>query len=257
MIERLARLGYASIGVVYMIVGGFAVAAGLGTRGSTGGHADAFHLIRDQPFGRTILVVIAAGLLGYALWRLVSAATDNENRGDDPKGLAVRLGSAFRGLAYGAMTFEVVQMIRGGGGGSGGGEEAQTKHGAARLMDAPFGRWLVAAIGLGIVLYGAYQLYAAWDAKLSKRLSLGKMDDRVRRKVVAISRFGIGARGIVFFVIGGSLVMAALRHNADAAHGITGALAELPPPLLVAVGFGLVAYGVYALVNARYRRITA
>jgi hypothetical protein len=83
------------------------------------------------------------------------------------------------------------------------------------------------------------------------------MDARVRRKVVAISRFGIGARGIVFFVIGGSLVIAALRHNPSDAHGTTGALQELPHPLLVVVGFGLAAYGVYALVNARYRRIKA
>ncbi len=255
MIERLARLGYASIGIVYMIVGGFAVAAGLGKRGATGGHADAFAFIRDQPFGKVLLVVIAFGLTGYALWRLVSAATDNEHRGDHAKGLAIRLGSAFRGLAYGAMTFEVVSMIRGHG--SGPGEDQQAQHWTSRLMNAPFGRWLVAAVGLGIVGYGAYQLYAAWDAKLSKRLSLGRIDDRVLGKVIAISRFGIGARGLVFFVIGGSLVLAAVRHNANAANGTTGALQELPHPLLVVVGFGLAAYGVYALVNARYRRIKA
>lgn len=255
MIERLARLGYASIGIVYMIVGGFAVAAGLGQRGSTGGHADAFAFIRDQPFGKVLLAIIAFGLTGYALWRFVSAATDNENRGDRPKGLAIRLGSAFRGLAYGAMTFEIVRMIRGHGQGSG--EDQQAQHWTARLMDAPFGRWLVAAVGLGIVGYGAYQLYAAWDSKLSKRLSLGQIDARVLRKVIAISRFGIGARGVVFLVIGGSLVMAAVRHNANAAHGTTGALQELPHPVLVVVGFGLAAYGVYALVNARYRRIKA
>jgi hypothetical protein len=111
-------------------------------------------------------------------------------------------------------------------------------------------------VGLGIVAYGAYQLYAAWDAKLSKRLSLGEIDGRVRRKVVAVSRFGIGARGLVFFVIGGSLVVAAVKHNPDAARGTSGALASLPDPVLVVVGIGLAAYGVYALVNARYRRIT-
>lgn len=256
VIERLARLGYASIGVVYMIVGGFAVAGGLGKRGSTGSHSDAFAFIKEQPFGKVILVVIAAGLAGYTLWRFVSAATDNENRGKDAKGIGVRLGSAGRGLAYAVMAIEVVRMImdQGGNGGSG---EQQAEHWTARLMQAPFGRWLVAAVGLGIVGYGAYQLYAAWDSKLSKRISLGEIDNRVRRKVIAISRFGIGARGLVFFIIGGSLVMAAFRHNAQAAHGTTGALQELPLPVLVVVGFGLAAYGGYALVNARYRRIRA
>lgn len=256
IIERLARLGYASIGVVYIIVGTFAVAAALGKRGSTGGHADAFAFIRDQPFGRTMLVVIAFGLAGYTLWRFVSAATDNEHRGSDAKGLGVRLGSAGRGLIYAGLAVEVVRMAMGKGS-SGGGGDQQAQHWTARLLDAPFGRWLLAAVGLGVVGYGAYQLYAAWDSKLSKRISLGDIDNRVRRKVIAISRFGIGARGFVFFIVGGSLVIAALRHSAQSAHGSTGAMQELPQPLLVVVGLGLAAYGVYGLVNARYRRIHA
>jgi hypothetical protein len=255
MIERLARLGYASIGVVYMIVGGLAAAAGLGKGGSTGGHESALLVILRQPFGKVALGIIALGLVGYTLWRFASAFSDSENRGSDTKGWAIRAASVGRGLVYGLITIEVVRlMMNGRGGGSGGEQEA--KHWTARLMEQPFGPWLVGAVGLGIVAYGAYQLYAAWDAKLSKRLSLGEIDDRVRRKVVAISRFGIGARALVFFVIGGSLVVAAMKKSPDAAHGTSGALASLPDPLLAVVGVGLAAYGVYALVNARYRRIT-
>lgn len=254
MIERLARLGYASIGIVYMIVGGLAAAAGLGKGGSTGGQKSALLVILRQPFGRIALGVIALGLVGYTLWRLVSAATDSEHRGSDAKGLAIRAASAGRGLIYGAITIEVVRLMMHRGGGSSG--DRQAKHWAARLMEQPLGPWLVGAAGLGIVAYGAYQLYAAWDAKLSKRLSLGEMDDRVRRKVVAVSRFGIGARGLVFFVIGGSVVVAAVKHNPGAVRGTSGALASLPDPVLAVVGIGLAAYGVYALVNARYRRIT-
>lgn len=256
MIERLARLGYASIGIVYMIVGGFSIAAGLGRRGSTGGHKDAFALIRDQPFGRILLAIIALGMIGYVLWRFVSAVTDNENRGNDAKGLGVRIASVARGLVYAALAVEVIRMAMNKGGGGSGGEQ-QAKHWSARLMEQPFGQWLLAAVGLGVVAYGAYQLYAAWDSKLSKRISLGEIDSSVRHQVIAISRFGIGARGMVFFIIGGSLVLAAFKHDAQAAHGTTGALQALPPPLLVVMGFGLVAYGVYALVNAKYRRIKA
>ena len=253
-IPKLARLGYASVGVVFMFAGVFAAMAGLGRGGSTGGHSNAFAFIRDQPFGKVALAVIVLGLLGYTLWRFLSAFSDSENRGSDAKGFAIRAGGAGRGVIYAIFAFEVIRMLTKGSSGSGG--EQQAKHWTAAIMEKPFGPWLVGAVGLGIVLYGAYQLYAAWDAKLSKRLSLGQMDDRVRRKVVAISRFGIGARGVVFFVVGGSLVMAAVKHNPQAAHSTSGALAALPKPLLVLVGIGLAAYGVYALVNARYRRIS-
>jgi hypothetical protein len=256
MIERLARLGYASIGIVYMIVGGFAVARGMGQRGSAGGQKDAFAFILHQPFGRVLLTVLAAGLVGYVLWRFVSAITDSEHRGSDMKGIGIRAGGFSRGIVYSVMAFEVMRMIaRNRSSGTDG--EQQAQHWTARLMQQPFGRSLLALAGLGVVAYGAYQLYAAWDAKLSKRISLGELDARVRNKVISISRFGIGARGLVFLVIGGSLVLAALRHNAEAAHGTAGALQELPTPLLILTGIGLAAYGVYALVNAKYRRITA
>lgn len=255
MIERLARLGYASIGIVYMIVGGLAAAAGLGQGGSTGGHERALLVILRQPFGKVALGVIALGLVGYVLWRFVSAFTDSEHRGSDAKGFAIRAASIGRGLIYSAIIIEVIRLMTNRGAGSGGGDR-ETQHWTARLMEQPFGPWLVGAVGLGVVGYGAYQLYAAWDAKLSKRLNLGEIDDRVRRKVVTVSRFGIGARGLVFVVIGASLVMAAVRHNPSAAHGTSGALASLPDPVLAVVGVGLAAYGVYALVNARYRRIT-
>jgi hypothetical protein len=254
IIERLARLGYASVGIVYMIVGGFAVAAGLGERGQAGSQSDAFAFILRQPFGRALLIAIAVGLCGYVLWRFTSAVMDDEHRGNDAKGIGIRLGSFGRGIVYAVLAVEAIRMAmhRGGGGRAG---EQQTRHWTGRLMNAPFGQWLLAAVGLGVVGYGAYQLYKAWDSKLSKRIRVGEIDGRVRRKVIAISRFGIGARGVVFIVIGGSLLIAAFKHNPGAAHNSTGALQILPPAMLTVVGAGLAAYGVYAMVNARYRRM--
>jgi hypothetical protein len=245
VIERLARLGYASIGIVYMLVGAFAF---FRQRHRVGGQESAFAFIAHQPFGRIAVVVMTLGLAGYAFWRILSAITDSERRGNDAKGLALRAGSFFRGLAYAWIAVELVR------GGKSHGDKA--RHWTATVMDKPFGVWLVALAGLGILAYGVYQLYAAWDAKLSKRIRLGAMDARVRTKVVAISRFGIGARGAVFLIVGFSLVRAAWHHTAAAVHGTSGALRVLPDVVLIPVGAGLIAYGIYALVNARYRRIT-
>jgi hypothetical protein len=248
MIERLARLGYLSIGIVY-IIAGLLAAAGGSTRGPKG----AFTFIRHQPFGRVALAVIVIGLAGYALWRFIDGIADSEDRGSDAKAIAVRIGSVARGVVYAAIAIEV---LRGGGGGG-----DKTKHWTARLMEKPFGRWIVAVAGLAFVGAAAYQLYRAFSAKLSKRLHLDSLDASLRRNVVAISRFGIGARGIIFFLIGGSLIVAALRYDPSAAEGTPGALHDLAQPFggipLVIVGVGLAAYGVYAFVNARYRSIRA
>jgi Domain of Unknown Function (DUF1206) len=260
MVERLARLGYVSIGVVYLIAGWFTAMAGLGRGSVKADHHDAFAAIREQPFGRTMLAVIAAGLLGYALWRLVAGVTDSDARGGDAKGIGVRISSVLRGLVHAAIALEVIRMIRGHGG-SGEGSDAKAKHWTAELMDKPFGVWLVGAIGLTIVAYGAYQLYRAFESKLGKRIHIDDLEPDAKRKVVAISRFGIAARGVVFFIIGGSIVIAAVRHNPSEAQGMTGALRQIAEPfggaLLVLAGIGLAAYGLFAFVNARYRSIRA
>src|SRR5688500_2806300 len=232
-----------------------AAASGLGKGGGTTDHEGAIQYLLDKPFGKPVLVIMILGLIGYALWLLASGFADSDRRGSKPKGLAIRVGQAFRGLVYGLFVIEIVRLLARGK--SPEGSEQKADHWTGRLMEQPFGRTMVAMVGLAIIGYGAYQLYRAWESKLSKRLHLGEMKVSTERKVVAISRVGIGARGIVLLVVGGSLLIAAMRHNPSSAHGTQGALGELRSPLLVAVGIGFMAYGVYAFVNARYRAINA
>jgi len=254
IIERLARLGFASVGTVYLIIGFLAAAAGAGKGGKTTGHEGAVSYLLEKPLGKPVLIVMILGLAGYALWLFASAFMDSDRRGSKAKGLAIRAGAFFRGLIYVGFTFEIIRILRGHR--SSGGGDSQAQHWTATIMEKPLGPWLVVAAGLGVIGYGAYQLYRAWEAKLSKRLHLGEMKPATERKVVLVSRIGIGARGLVFLMVGGSLVIAGLRHNPGAAHTTSGAMGELPPPALIAVGIGLMAYGVYAFVNARYRSIS-
>jgi hypothetical protein len=252
MIERLARLGYASIGIVYALVGILAIANARGERSSPGGQGAAAEFLLHQPFGRLMLTVIALGLAGYAFWRVASALNDREAEGDGTKGIASRLFSAFRGLLYASLAVEIARIALRGSNASGGGD-VQTHHWSARAMEHPGGRVALALAGLGAVGYGAWQLYAAWSSKLSKHLRLGSLDASMRRRIVAVSRFGIAARGVVLFIIGGSFVIAAVHHDASEARGTAEALAVLSPSMLAVIGVGFIAYGVYALVNARYR----
>ena len=255
-VERLARVGYAAKGLVYLLVGGLAARAALGAGGRTTDSGGALQSLGSGAGGKLLLALVAAGLLGYALWRVIAAATDAEAKGDDAKGLAQRLAGAGRGLLYVGLALQALRLLRGGGAEGGSRAEDWT----ARLMAAPAGRWLVAAVGLGVVGYALYQLYRAYASKVRKHLDLSTLGADGQRLVVALGRFGIGARGVVFLVIGWFLVRAARQADASEASGVGEALRTLSAQshgkwVLAVTGLGFVAYGLYQFANARYRRI--
>jgi H+/Cl- antiporter ClcA len=77
-----------------------------------------------------------------------------------------------------------------------------------------------------------------------------------------MGRLGFAARGIVFLVIGGFLVAAAIHSRASQARGLGGALDALAAQpfgwiLLAVTAAGLFAFGAFSMVEARYRHIDA
>ena len=259
-VERLARLGYMAKGVVYVLVGLVAAQVGLTSRGGrVEGSQGALERILHAPMGRVALGVVALGLVGYALWGFVRAALDPEGHGDDGAGAMLkRVGYAITGVTHTLLAWQAVRLLRGTGGGGGDNTSGWT----ATVMDKPLGRWLVAAAGLGIAGYGIRQLVRAWREKVGEKLDLSQLSGEQSRWVVRLGRFGLGARGVVFVMIGWFLVRAAMTHDPGKARGLEGALRTLGeqpygPWLLGIVGLGLAAYGLYEVVQGRYRRIRA
>jgi hypothetical protein len=207
-----------------------------------------------------VVFLVGVGLLGYAAWRLVEAATGAEGEGDGAKGYAVRAGHAGSGVLYGALGVWAVRLLAGRESAASAGDGARTDDWTARLMALPAGRALVAAAGVAVAGYGVYQLYKAAKKDVRKRLALTGVGADTERWIVRVGRFGIGARGVVFAIVGGFLGLAALRRDPGQAGGLPEALAavERAPSgglLLALVALGLMAYGVYQLVNARWRRV--
>jgi hypothetical protein len=256
-IERLARVGFAAKALLYGIVGVLAFRAAFSSGGATIGSRGALASLVRHPFGGIVLIVIAAGLFGYAAWRLIEAWVDPERRGTSLKGLGVRIGYAGRGVVHAALGVQAVRLALGTGGRS---SSDGTEQWTARALDAPLGPWLVIAAGLTVIGYGLYQLYRAWAAKLSKQLNLSRLSREAGSWLIKVSRFGLGARGVVFAVIGAYLVRAGMAHNADKAADTgeaLGAIGQQPLGnwLLAIVAIGLIAYGAYDVVQARYRVI--
>lgn len=256
-VQRLARLGYAAKGVVYVIVGGLAAQAAFNAARPIEGSEGAMVTILRQPYGKVLLGIVAVGLAGFVLWRLVQSLLDPEHRGRNLKGVVVRAGRLVSAATYAALTLAAVRMLRGtGGGGQGNGAQ----HWTARVMEQPFGRIAVGLVGAAIAAYGLYELYRAFASDLDKRLDLARSAVATRRRVVALGRAGTAARGVVFGIIGWLVILAAWRYDPARAQGLEGALASLRgqaygPYLLTAVALGLVAYGAFQLVQARYRVI--
>ena len=251
-IERFARVGYIAKAILYGTVGVLAAGAAFG-RGETTDSRGAMTRLLGAPFGQLLLLIIAAGLVGYAAWRCTSAIVDAEGRGNDAKGLALRASFLVRGLAHLGLAYSAIRLAAGSSAGGNGSQVA-----TSTAMDLTV--WLVWAAAIGIGGFGLYQLYRAAAAKLSKQLRQGEMRAEVGAWVIVVSRFGIAARGLVFMAIAWLLGQAAWEHDASQAGGIQEALARiagLGSLPYVAIGGGLIAYGVYELLNARYRRIEA
>lgn len=255
-IERLARVGYAAKAVLYATIGILSASAALSENGQTTDTRGAMGTVLAAPFGRVLLMVVGVGLLGYALWRMVEAITDPEDRGTGAKGIALRLGFAARSIAHAALAFTAFGVATHGRPDPEGPDGPELW--AARALEMPGGRTILLLTAAFIGGYALYQLYRSFAAKLSKRLDLHRLSPAAQRLVVRISRFGIAARGVVFGMISVLLARAALRRIPGHAGGIGDALAslsDLGKLPFTAIALGLIAYGCYELLNARFRRI--
>lgn len=257
--ERLARLGFAAKGAVYFVVGLLAAQAAVGVGGQTTDSEGALQAIVTQPFGKFLLSIVALGILGYVLWRVVEAIFDPEHAGEElnAKRIAKRLGYAFSALVYAGLAFTAVKLILGTGGGGG----DSTQDWTARFLAQPFGQWLVGLGGLIVVGVGLSYFYQAYTAKFQRKFKQHQMSPTEQKWAKRVGQFGIAARGIVFTIIGIFLILAAIQSDASQARGLGGALAALAqqpfgPWLLGLVALGLIAYSIYSLIEARYRQIT-
>lgn len=256
--ERLARLGYASKGLVYFIVGFLAAQAVFSRGGRTTDTSGALSAIVNQPFGKFLLFLVTIGIIGYALWRIVQTILDPEHQGQkmDAKRIAQRIGYALSALAYAGLALTAVKLIIG----SGGGKSDTTEDLTAQILAQPFGQWLVGLAGSIVIGVGFSYFYEAYKAKFRRHFKLDEMSQTEQNWATRLGRFGIAARGIVFVIIGFFLIQAARLSDASQTKGlgeVLGILAQQPfsPVILGIVPLGLIAYGIYSVIQARYRRI--
>ena len=245
------RIGLASRGVVYCVLALVAVQVAFGKRDAEIDRQGALRAVADQPFGKALLVVLALGFAGYALWRFAEATIGSHE-------LPKRLLHIGRGLLYLSFMVTTVRLLTGGT--SGGGSDRQAKTWSARLLAHSGGRPLVVAIGLGLVVGGGVLCWRGAHKTFEKHLRVSAMSPRQRRWLPWLGTAGHTARGVVLALIGVFLVRAAVRFDPHQAVGVDGALHQLAarsygPLALCLVALGLLAYGLFSFVEARWRKV--
>lgn len=260
-LETGARLGYLVRAIVYFMIGTLALLAGLGRGGDTEDPKEALRDLFGQPFGEGLVIAAAAGLAAYGLWRLLMALRDPEHGLYADEGRLQRigrrlgyLGSGLANLSLAAFAFslEFPRLLPFVHGGSGDG----TRDWTAKLLRLPAGEWLVAAVGTVFLIIAAVFALRAWKAGFCKTLA----PEACRAPIVTLCRIGIGARAVVFALIGTFLIVAAWRADPREAKGLGASLAALREQpagewLLAAVGTGLMVFAFFSLIEARWRRI--
>jgi hypothetical protein len=250
-------------GVSYGLVAVLAIGVAAGTGGETTSRQGALAALARETWGKVVLVVLAAGFAAYALWRFIQAFAEREDSDDDKAELkkwGKRAGYVGRGLIYASLTFTTVKLIVDAGQQQSQNTKAQQT--TATLLDWPAGRWLVGAGGLCIVGAGLWNAYRGVAKKFEDKWRTGEMSKAQRRWGGRAGIAGHLARGVVFTLIGIFIIKAALEYDPNEAIGIDGALRKLAdgsygPYLLGVTAAGLLCYGLYCLVDARYRDVSA
>jgi Domain of Unknown Function (DUF1206) len=249
----LSRAGFVARALVYGIIGLLAFDLVIGQGGKITNQQGAFRTVAAHSFGHVLLAALAAGLGGYAIWRLVRAVLGHGREAADT-GLE-RAGALGSGIVYGLLCVVAVQILTGPG--TSGGSASKT---ASDVFGWPAGRWVVGAAGLVFAGVALYQFIRGVQKKFLRDSKTGEMPELVRKWFTALGTVGHVARAIVFGMIAVFLLKAAYDYKANEAIGLDGALAKLYNGayggwLLGAVAAGLIAFGCFSLVEARYRRI--
>lgn len=255
-IKIVARAGYLARGVVYLVVGALAALAAFDQRGAATDSEGALSVVMGAPFGTALLAALALGLLCYAGWRLVQAVLDADCHGRSPKGIVIRSALVVSAITHASLAFVAANQAFGWGVGTAGDGESSQEW-TAWLLSQPYGQWLVGIVGATIVGVAIAHFVKAWTASFERRLL---MSSREREVITPISRLGLASRGVAFLIIGGFFVNAGLRADPREAGGLREAFLTLQEQalgdwLLAALAFGLMAFGIYSLIEAFYRRI--
>jgi hypothetical protein len=252
-LKKLARFGFVAYGVVHALLAWLALQIAFGHPPKEGDQSGAFQFLADSGGGKVLLVLVAIGLIALCLWQIAAAAvghTDEEGK----RRIAERVFSGARAIIYGSLGYQAVKTIAGSGSSSAQKQQSAT----SGLLSSSGGAWLVGLIGVAVVGFGVGMAVYGLMKKFERKMT--GTDHKARETARWLGMAGYTAKGVAFAIVGGLLVFAAFTRDASKSRGLDQALrtlAEQPfgPWLLAVVAAGFLAFGIFCLFQARYRKV--
>lgn len=239
-LTMLTRLGFASRGMLYIVIAMLVL-----TTGRAEDPAGALQYVSEGG-GKVLLLMMTIGLLAYGIWRLCDAALNVERHGTDRSGAVERIGAAGSGIVHLFLAWQAIRLMQGIK--AAGGGEAQDS--ATSVLQVPGGGMLLLLGSLVLLATGAFQLVKAFKGSYLKHLDPQVANQRWAKWS---GRSGYAARGLIFLITGVFLARAGFDEQASRAGDMADALTWLNSPWDLAVAFGLLGFGIFSLIEARYR----
>ena len=256
-IEFLERVGYVVRGVLYAVMGGLALALALGIGGNATDQSGSLVWLTGNSAGKFLLLAVVIGLAAYSLWGFVRAIFDPLHRGDDPPGIAQRLGFAWSGIAYASIVVFALKLLVGAASPH---HQDGTQAAVASVLSIPGGRWI--AVGIGVIALGAGigQFVEAYKATFRKDLTRSEMTKAEKEAVDNLGRLGMVSRGVTFSLVGWFVMQGGLNQDPSQARGYGGAFLFLVQQpfgrlILAMVAIGFIALGLHSFACARWIRL--
>jgi hypothetical protein len=246
-VRALARVGLFAIGVLHILIGIIALSVAAGAGGGSADQTGALQTVTKAPGGLFVVWAVIVGLVFLSLWQILQAVTAHR-----PAEKAIEVAKC---VVYAALAVIAVSVASG----TSHSSSSQDKSASTKLLAVPGGVFLLAAVGIAIVVTGIVFIRNGATHRFERDLRLPP--NRLAGVTTTLGRVGYIAKGVALIVVGGLVVWGAVASDPSKAGGLDSSLKELTRVpfgvvLLVLIALGLIAYGAFWCVRAFASRLS-
>ena len=207
--------------------------------------------LAQQPFGEVLVWAIAVGMFLLVVWRGLEAAVGHQDKDEGSDRWKARAVSALKAVIYAAVGVTALNVVIGAKSSQGGSTWTKT------VMEWPAGQWLVAAVGLAVIGYGANHVRKGFTDDYAKHLDAEGKSGQTGRAYLMFGKVGYIGKGIAIAIVGGLILYGGLTHDPKKSGSLDQALHKLltypfGQIMLVVVAAGIICYGLFCFARAKY-----